>query len=117
MKICQKPRASPTVDERSSNRRNGLKDPAAGCRLEINTEPLRRTIDYRSLCRPHGLRGLEENLLGPIPLVVAQCIASYRSTPPLGRPLMRQTFADSRILRVSETQSVPRSIRIRSPVN
>jgi len=57
-----------------------------------------------------------QNILDPIPLVVAQCITSHRSAL-LGRPPKSQTFADSGIPRVSETQSVPRPIPIRSPLN
>jgi hypothetical protein len=57
-----------------------------------------------------------QNIFDPIPLVVAQCITSHRSAL-LGRPLKSQTFADSGIPRVSETQSVPRPIPIRSPLN
>ena len=65
----------------------------------------------------HVAFAARQNVFDPIPLVVAQGIASHRSAPPQGRPLTSQKFADSGILRLSETQTVPHPIPIRSPSN
>ena len=87
---------------------------------EARAKPEQNGFDEQAIVlgrAAHMAFAARQNVLDPIPLVVAQRVSSHRSAPPQGRPLMSQTFADSGIARVSETRSVPRPIPIRSRAN